>query len=55
MHKSYGISKIQYIIQYKHRKIIHSLLTGAKKLQPVLKKLIVPIKNLHEHSTRTKI
>ena len=54
MHKSYGILKIQDIIQYKQSKIIHSLLTGAKKLPAVLKKLIVPFKNLHKHNTRNQ-
>ena len=52
MHKSYGILKIQDIIQYKQSKIIHSLLTGAKKLPAVLKRLIVPMNNLHKHNTR---
>ena len=52
MHKSYGILKIQDMIQYKQSKIIHSLLTGAKQLPPVLKKLIVPVKNIHSHNTR---
>ena len=54
MHKSYGILKLQDIIQDKQSKIIHSLLTGAKKLPPVLKKLIVPLKNIHSHNTRNK-
>ena len=52
MHKSYGILKIQDIIQYKQSKIIHSLLTGDKKLPAVLKRLIVPMNNLHKHNTR---
>ena len=42
------------MIQYKQSKIIHSLLTGAKKLPPVLKKLIVPLTNIHSHNTRKK-
>ena len=54
MHKSYGILKLQDIIQDKQSKIIHSLLTGAKKLPSVLKKLIVPLKNIHLHNTRNK-
>ena len=54
MFKSYGILKLQDAIQYKQSKIIHSLLTGAKKLPPVLKKLIVPLKNVHSHNTRKK-
>ena len=54
MFKSYGILKLQDAIQYKQSKIIHSLLTGAKKLPPVLKKLIVPLKNIHSHNTRKK-
>ena len=54
MHKSYGILKLQDMIQYKQSKIIHSLLTGAKKLPSVLKKLIVPLKNIHSHNTRNK-
>ena len=44
MHKSYGILKIQDIVQYKQSKLIHSLLTEDKKLPAVLKKLIVPEK-----------
>ena len=52
MHKEYGILKIQDVIEYKQSKIIHSLLTGAKKLPTVLKKLIVPVKNIHTHNTR---
>ena len=48
MHKSYGILKIQDVIQY-------SLLTGAKKLPTVLKKqLIVPVANIHNHKTRQR-
>ena len=31
MHKSYGILKIQDIVQYKQGKLIHSLLTEDKK------------------------
>ena len=54
MHKSYGILKIQDVIQYKQSKIIHSLLTGAKKLPTVLKKLIVPVANIHNHKTRQR-
>ena len=42
---------MQYYTYHKS-KIIHSLLTGAKKLPAVLKKLIVPINNLHKHNTR---
>ena len=45
---------LQDIIQYKQSKIVRSLLTGAKKLPPVLKKLIVPLKNIHSHNTRNK-
>ena len=52
MHKSYGILKIPDIVQYKQSKIIHSLLTEDKKLPAVLKKLIVPTKNIHTHNTR---
>ena len=52
MHKDYGILKIQDIIEYKQSKLIHSLLTGAKRLPKVLKKLIVPVKNIHSHNTR---
>ena len=29
-------------------------MTGAKKLPSVLKKLIVPLKNIHSHNTRNK-
>ena len=54
MHKSYGILKIQDIVQYKQSKLIHSLLTEDKKLPAVLKKLIVPAKNIHYHRTRHK-
>ena len=54
MHKSYGILKLQEMIQYQQSKIIHFLLTGAKKLPPVLKKLIVPLTNIHSHNTRKK-
>ena len=46
--------KIQNVIQYKQSKIIHSLLTGAKPLPKVLKKLIVPAKAIHAHNTRHK-
>ena len=52
MHKDYGILKVHDIVQYKQSKIIHSLLTGAKRLPTVLKKLIIPIKNIHAHNTR---
>ena len=52
MHKSYGILKMKDMIQYKQSKIIHSLLTGAKRLQSVLKELIVPVKKIHSHNTR---
>ena len=31
MHIDYGILKIQDVVHYKQSKIIHSLLTGAKK------------------------
>ena len=54
MHKDYEILKIQDIIQYKQSKIIHSLLTGDKKLPTVLNKLIIPIKNFHPHNTRRR-
>ena len=54
MHKSYGILKIQDVIQYKQRKIIYSLLTAAKKLPTVLKKLIVSVANIHNHKTRQR-
>ena len=54
MNKSYEILKIQDVIQYKQSKIIHSLLTGAKKLPTVLKKLIVPVANIHNHKTRQR-
>jgi len=52
MHKNFSILKIQDIVQYKQSKIIHSLLTGDKKLPPVLKKLIVPSKHMHSYKTR---
>ena len=52
MHKDYGILKIQDVVHYKQSKIIHSLLTGAKKLPTVLKKVIVPVKSLHQYTTR---
>ena len=55
MHKDYEILKIQDIIQYKQSKIIHSLLTGDKKLPTVLNKLIIPIKNFHPHNTRRQM
>ena len=47
MHKSYGILKIQDIVQCKQSKLIHSLLTEDKKLPVIYKKLIVPTKNIH--------
>ena len=52
MHKNYSILKINDIIQYKQSKIIHSLLTGDKKLPPVLKKLIIPSRTIHTYKTR---
>ena len=54
MHKDYEILKIQDIVQYKQSKIIHSLLTGAKRLPIVLKNLVVPVKSIHQYSTRHK-
>ena len=45
MHKSYGILKIQNIVQYKQSKVIHSPLSDDKKLPTVLKNLIIPEKN----------
>ena len=52
MHRNYNVLKIQDIVQYKQSKIIHALLTGDKKLPPVMKKLIVPSKNIHSYQTR---
>ena len=52
MHRDYEILKIQDIVEYKQNKIIHSLLTGAKRLPVVLKKLIVPAKSIHQYRTR---
>ena len=52
MHKEYAILKVKDMIEYKQCKIIHSLLTGAAKLPKVLKKVIVPVKNIHTHNTR---
>ena len=52
MHKEYSILKVKDMIEYKQSKIIHSLLTGATKLPRVLKKLIIPVKNIHTHNTR---
>ena len=52
MHKDYEILKVQDVVQYKQSKIIHSLLTGAKRLPIVLKKLIVPTKSIHQYTTR---
>ena len=51
MHKDYEILKIQDIIRYKQSKVIHSLLTGVKKLQTVLDQLMIPIKNFHSRNT----
>ena len=52
MHRDYEILKIQDMVQYKQSKIIHSLLTGATRLPPVLNKLIVPGKSTHQYATR---
>ena len=54
MHRDYEILKIKDVVEYKQSKIIHSLLTGAKRLPVVLKKLIVPAKSIHQHATRCK-
>ena len=51
MHNSYRTLIIQDVIQYKESKIINYLLSGAKRLPSVLKKLIVPVKNIHSHNT----
>ena len=52
MHRDYEILKIQDMVQYKQSKIIHSLLTGATRLPPVLNKLIVPGKSTYKYATR---
>ena len=52
LHKNFSILKVNDMVHYKQSKIIHSLLTGAQKLQTVMKKLIVPTKRVHQHQTR---
>ena len=52
MHKSYDILQIQAIVEYNQNYFNPFLLTANKKLPTVLKKLIVPAKNIHSFKTR---
>ena len=54
LHTNFSILKVSDMVHYKQSKIIHFLLTGAKGLPNIMKKLIVPTKKVHQHQTKQR-